>query len=76
MQYGYNPDLKYHNGQSISARPDHQEFTSLKSYTVEDVKMIEKRIKDAIDSGYVIGVSIRPGPFQLPPTNCVWRLVD
>jgi len=55
IEYGYNPDLKYHNGQAIPARPDHQELVSLKSYTVEDVKMIEKRIKDAIDSGYVIG---------------------
>lgn len=57
MQYGYNPDLKYHNGKYFPARPDNYELTSLKSYTVEDVKMIEKRIKDAIDSGYVIGVS-------------------
>ncbi|KAK3915097.1 Hexamerin [Frankliniella fusca] len=55
IEYGYNPDLKYHNGQAFPARPDNAELSSLKSYTVEDVKTIEKRIKDAIDSGYVIG---------------------
>ncbi|XP_026289525.2 allergen Cr-PI-like [Frankliniella occidentalis] len=55
IEYGYNPDLKYHSGKAFPARPENSELTSLKSYTVEDVKMIEKRIKDAIDSGYVIG---------------------
>ncbi|XP_034245659.1 allergen Cr-PI-like [Thrips palmi] len=55
IEHGYNPDLVYNNGKYFPARPDNYEISSLNSYTVEDVKIIEKRIKDAIDSGYVVG---------------------
>ncbi|KAJ1519335.1 hypothetical protein ONE63_004633 [Megalurothrips usitatus] len=55
IEYGYNPELIYNNGKYFPARPDNAELSSIKTYTVEDVKTIERRIKDAIDSGYVIG---------------------
>ncbi|KAK3920996.1 Hexamerin [Frankliniella fusca] len=55
IEYAYNPDLMYHTGDYFPARPAGQSLSSIKSYTVEDIKAIEYRIKEAIDSGFVYG---------------------
>ena len=55
IKVGYNPDLLYPNGAQFPARAAGQDLSSIKSYTIEDIKTIEARIKDAIDSGFVIG---------------------
>jgi len=55
IKTGYNPDLLYPNGAKFPVRSAEQQISSIKSYTIEDLKNIEKRIKDAIDSGFVLG---------------------
>ncbi|XP_034230660.1 allergen Cr-PI-like [Thrips palmi] len=55
VEYGYHPDLMYHNGAYFPSRPDNQPLASIKSYTIDDLKAIEYRIKEAIDSGFVYG---------------------
>ncbi|KAJ1520484.1 hypothetical protein ONE63_003610 [Megalurothrips usitatus] len=55
IKTGYNPDLLYPNGAQFPSRPDQQEISSIKSYAIEDLKAIEMRIKNAIDSGFVLG---------------------
>lgn len=52
---GYNPELLYPSGAHFPSRPAHQDVASIKSYTIDDLKVLEARIKDAIDSGYVLG---------------------
>ncbi|KAJ1531520.1 hypothetical protein ONE63_000195 [Megalurothrips usitatus] len=55
IKTGYNPDLLYPNGAQFPNRPAQQDISSIKSYSIEDLKAIEMRIKDAIDSGFVLG---------------------
>ena len=57
LQPGYYPQLHYHSGDYFPARPDEYHLSSIKSYSIADLKAIEYRIKEAIDSGYVITVS-------------------
>ncbi|KAJ1519982.1 hypothetical protein ONE63_004214 [Megalurothrips usitatus] len=52
---GYQPNLMYHSGDYFPARPEGQPIASIKSYTIDDLKAVESRIKDAIDSGFVYG---------------------
>ncbi|XP_034241333.1 allergen Cr-PI-like [Thrips palmi] len=55
IKTGYNPDLLYPNGAHFPVRADQQDVSSIQSYSVQDIKAIEQRIKDAIDSGFVLG---------------------
>jgi len=78
IQQGYNPELVYPSGQIMPPRADQMEVTSIKSYSVQDIKNIEARIKDAIDSGVVIAKdgSRIPIQQQLKGINILGNIVE
>lgn len=50
---GYNPNLLYKNGQSVPNRPENLKLRNCDFGDVERVKDFERRVRDAIDSGFV-----------------------
>ena len=61
FQYGYYPNLQYHNGKYFPPRPDNYPLQNVRSYSINDIQSIEYRIREAIDSGYVYSVSVAMG---------------
>lgn len=55
IQVGYNPRLRYPNGKYFSARPDNTILDDSNGYDVKLVEDFERRIRDAIDLGFVFG---------------------
>nr|CAR85702.1 hemocyanin subunit type 2 precursor [Periplaneta americana] len=56
---GFAPGATYENGQEFPMRPDNMCFSDLPFLTVQDMKIFEGRIRDAIASGYVKTVDSR-----------------
>lgn len=59
VQHGYNPGLLYHNGVPFPVRPsyfhlDQPDFVE----AIQAIEDYEHRVRDAIDKGYVINVSL------------------
>jgi hypothetical protein len=50
---GFAPGATYDNGQEFPMRPDNMKFADLPSLTVQDMKIVEGRIRDAIASSFV-----------------------
>ncbi|KAK7865573.1 hypothetical protein R5R35_010107 [Gryllus longicercus] len=57
VKYGYSPMLRYPNGMEVPTRPDYYYVTDNYNFDKVNVLDIERRIRDAIDLGYVITVS-------------------
>lgn len=53
IEDGYNPNLRYPNGEEFPVRADHTDLTKLNSYEIQLVEDFEYRIRDAIDFGFV-----------------------
>lgn len=53
---GYSPNLRYKNGKDLPVRPEHMKLHNIDIVDVELVKDFERRIRDAIDLGYIITV--------------------
>ncbi|XP_021915492.1 hemocyanin-like isoform X2 [Zootermopsis nevadensis] len=50
---GFAPGATYENGQEFPMRPDNMNFGDLPWLTIQDMKIVEGRIRDAIASGFV-----------------------
>ncbi|KAJ9574115.1 hypothetical protein L9F63_008529 [Diploptera punctata] len=50
---GFAPGASYENGQEFPMRPDNMQFADLPFLTVQDMKLYEGRIRDAVSSGFV-----------------------
>jgi hypothetical protein len=50
---GFAPGATYDNGQEFPMRPDNMQFGDLPWLSVQDMKIVEGRIRDAIASGFV-----------------------
>jgi hypothetical protein len=66
--------MVYHNGLEMPPRPKGMMVTNFGKYYITEVRNYEKRIMDAIDSGKVYDVSIRPAaPSSLHNTTVPYR---
>lgn len=55
IKTGYYPDMYYYNGVPFPARDNHyQLFTEGNYHLVEEVEDYERRIRDAIDQGFIV----------------------
>jgi hypothetical protein len=55
---GFAPGATYDNGQEFPMRPDNVKFRDLPTITVQDMKIVEGRIRDAIASSFVKTVGL------------------
>jgi hypothetical protein len=61
---GFAPAATYENGQEFPMRPDNMQFRDLPNLTVQDMKIFEGRIRDAIASSFVKTVGLLYRVFQ------------
>ncbi|XP_069705755.1 allergen Cr-PI-like [Periplaneta americana] len=52
LKTGYNPHLRYQNGEEMPARPSNMYPTNIDLFYVSDIKNYESRVEKAIDFGY------------------------
>ncbi|XP_054270890.1 hexamerin-like [Macrosteles quadrilineatus] len=53
VQPGYNPQLQYHNGQAVPARPNNVNINNANNNYLQQLQNIDRRIADAVDSQQV-----------------------
>lgn len=64
LQPGYHSNLEHANGQEYPGRPDNMDMqnhcinnNNAKNFHLNQLMAMERRIRDAIDNGFVVGVS-------------------
>ncbi|KAG8298949.1 hypothetical protein J6590_002916 [Homalodisca vitripennis] len=57
IQPGYNPQLQYHNGHAVPARPNNIDYKNANAFYYQQLQNLDRRFADAVDSRQVKNVN-------------------